>query len=235
MLSYFFLNDTATSEIYTYCHTLSRHDILPNSAHGTAAAVGLHRQIRDHRRGAAGGRRRADELDADRADHRLRPRDDDRDDARRHRPVVDAGRVRAGALQPRRGRAGRAAAGGLPSAEAGGGAGDGLSRGSIGGAARSGRLCRRCGQCGRGGAAVKRFVPFPLLALALFAMWILLTGFSPGHVLLGALVALIVSQSMLSLQVEPPRVRIGWAVVRLSGIVLADIVRSNIEIGRAHV
>src|SRR3546814_15802749 len=59
-------------------------------------------------------------------------------------------------------------------------------------------------------------------------MWILLTGFSPGHVLLGALVALIVSQSMLSLQVEPPRVRIGWAVVRLSGIVLADIVRSNI-------
>jgi len=79
---------------------------------------------------------------------------------------------------------------------------------------------------------VKRFVPFPLLALALFAMWILLTGFSPGHVLLGALVALIVSRSMLSLQVEPPRVRIGWAVVRLSGIVLADIVRSNIAVAK---
>src|SRR3546814_6995328 len=63
-------------------------------------------------------------------------------------------------------------------------------------------------------------------------MWILLTGFSPGHVLLGALVALIVSQSMLSLQVEPPRVRIGWAVVRLSGIVLADIVRSNIAVAK---
>src|SRR3546814_1340315 len=37
---------------------------------------------------------------------------------------------------------------------------------------------------------------------------------------------------MLSLQVEPPRVRIGWAVVRLSGIVLADIVHSNIAVAK---
>src|SRR3546814_13630669 len=28
---YFFFNDTATTEIYTYCHTLSRHDALPIS------------------------------------------------------------------------------------------------------------------------------------------------------------------------------------------------------------
>src|SRR3546814_11763035 len=26
---YFFFNDTATTEIYTYCHTLSLHDALP--------------------------------------------------------------------------------------------------------------------------------------------------------------------------------------------------------------
>src|SRR3546814_17088628 len=63
-------------------------------------------------------------------------------------------------------------------------------------------------------------------------MWILLTGFSPGHVLLGALVALIVSRSMLSLKVEPPRVRVGWAMVRLAAIVLADIVRSNIAVAK---
>src|SRR3546814_12709469 len=63
-------------------------------------------------------------------------------------------------------------------------------------------------------------------------MWILLTGFSPGHVLLGALVALIVSRSMLSLKVEPPRVRVGWAMVRLAAIVLADIVRSNIPVAK---
>ncbi|SCW74552.1 multicomponent K+:H+ antiporter subunit E [Sphingobium faniae] len=79
---------------------------------------------------------------------------------------------------------------------------------------------------------MKRLVPFPLLALALFAMWILLTGFSPGHVLLGALVALIVSRTMLSLRPEPPRVRIGWAMVRLAGLVLADIVRSNMAVAK---
>src|SRR3546814_15846797 len=27
---YFFFNDTATSEIYTYCHTLALHDALPS-------------------------------------------------------------------------------------------------------------------------------------------------------------------------------------------------------------
>src|SRR3546814_10246136 len=29
---YFYFNDTAHTEIYTYCHTLSRHDALPISA-----------------------------------------------------------------------------------------------------------------------------------------------------------------------------------------------------------
>src|SRR3546814_20705117 len=31
MLFYFLFNDTATTEIYTYCHTLSLHDALPIS------------------------------------------------------------------------------------------------------------------------------------------------------------------------------------------------------------
>src|SRR3546814_5128031 len=30
----FFFNDTATTEIYTYCHTLSLHDALPICADG---------------------------------------------------------------------------------------------------------------------------------------------------------------------------------------------------------
>ncbi|BAV66164.1 Na+/H+ antiporter subunit E [Sphingobium cloacae] len=79
---------------------------------------------------------------------------------------------------------------------------------------------------------MKRFLPFPLLATALFAMWILLTGFSPGHILLGALVALIVSRTMLSLAPEPPRVRLGWAFVRLAGLVVVDIIRSNIAVAK---
>src|SRR3546814_16990863 len=34
---FFFFNDTATSEIYTYCHTLSLHDALPISVHPRTA------------------------------------------------------------------------------------------------------------------------------------------------------------------------------------------------------
>lgn len=79
---------------------------------------------------------------------------------------------------------------------------------------------------------MKRLVPFPLLTLGLLGMWILLTGFSPGHVLLGAVVALVASRSMLALKAEPPRVRIGRAMLKLAGIVLADIVRSNIAVAR---
>src|SRR5690606_37422923 len=148
------------------------------------------------------------------------------------RPAVDAGRGRPVAPQPGRGRAHRAAARRLPGADAVGRAGHGLSRGDIGRAARSGRLSFRRRRRASGGerAAMRRLVPYPLLALALFAMWTLLTGFSPGHILLGALVALIVSRSMLSLKPEPPRVRVGWAMVRLAGIVLVDIVRSNIAV-----
>src|SRR3546814_10996644 len=97
-----------------------------------------------------------------------------------------------------------AAAGGLSGPDAVGRAGDGLSGGGVGGAARPGWLSGRRGRrrARRRGGPVKRLVPYPLLALSLFAMWLLLTGFSPGHVLLGALVALIVSRSMLSLTVD---------------------------------
>src|SRR3546814_10411678 len=36
----FFLNDTATTEIYTYRHTLSLHDALPISITGSAEPIG---------------------------------------------------------------------------------------------------------------------------------------------------------------------------------------------------
>lgn len=77
-----------------------------------------------------------------------------------------------------------------------------------------------------------RLVPFPLLALALFVMWVLLTGFSPGHILLGAVVALLVSRVMLTLRAEPPRIRFSMAMVRLAALVLADIIRSNVAVAR---
>ncbi len=77
---------------------------------------------------------------------------------------------------------------------------------------------------------MNRIFPFPLLSASLFGMWVLLTGFSPGHVLLAALVALIIPRVMLMLQVEKPRIRLGWPVVKLAGIVLIDIIRSNFAV-----
>lgn len=79
---------------------------------------------------------------------------------------------------------------------------------------------------------MKRLVPFPLLSAFLFGMWVLLTGFSPGHVLLAALVALIIPRVMLVLGAEKPRIRLGSALIKLVGIVLVDIVRSNIAVFR---
>lgn len=79
---------------------------------------------------------------------------------------------------------------------------------------------------------MRRLAPFPLLALFLFGMWVLLTGFSPGHILLGMVVALLVSRVMLTLKPEKPRIRFSMTIIRLAALVLADIIRSNIAVAR---
>src|SRR3546814_12172298 len=91
ILLFVFFNDTATTEIYTYGHTLSLHDALPiyRAAHRGDARPAL----RGGAAAIAGGKRA----------WQLRAADDHRD--RRHRAVA-AGGVRAGAarhpLPPRR-------------------------------------------------------------------------------------------------------------------------------------
>ncbi|WP_278393018.1 Na+/H+ antiporter subunit E [Sphingobium yanoikuyae] len=79
---------------------------------------------------------------------------------------------------------------------------------------------------------MRRLLPYPLLALALFGMWILLTGFSPGHVVIAAAVGTLGAQIMRRLSPEQPRIRFNRAVVKLAALVIADIVRSNIAVGR---
>ena len=79
---------------------------------------------------------------------------------------------------------------------------------------------------------MRRLIPYPLLSLSLLTMWILLTGFSPGHVLLGGVVALTVSRTMLALEPEDTNMRIGSAMLRLAGMVFVDIIRSNIAVGK---
>lgn len=79
---------------------------------------------------------------------------------------------------------------------------------------------------------IRRAIPFPLLTLALLAMWILLTGFSPGHMLFGAAIAVMVSRTMLSLRPERPTLRLGRAAARLALIVFVDIIRSNVAVAK---
>jgi multicomponent K+:H+ antiporter subunit E len=80
---------------------------------------------------------------------------------------------------------------------------------------------------------MNRWLPYPLLSLALLAMWLLLNqSLSPGHVLLGALLALGGALVLAELQQPQGRVRRGWSVVTLAWLVLVDIVRSNLAVAR---
>jgi multicomponent K+:H+ antiporter subunit E len=88
---------------------------------------------------------------------------------------------------------------------------------------------------------MSRILPYPLLAASLVLMWMLLNAFSLGHFLLGIVVALIASRAVAALQIPKPRLRRWQLIPQLLGIVLYDILRSNIAVagiiltGREHV
>jgi len=73
-------------------------------------------------------------------------------------------------------------------------------------------------------------LPYPLLALALAIMWLLLSGVSPGQLVLAAGVATGASHALAALGEASPAIRRWLAIPELSGIVLYDIALSNIEV-----
>jgi multicomponent K+:H+ antiporter subunit E len=76
-------------------------------------------------------------------------------------------------------------------------------------------------------------VPYPLLSLALLILWLLLNqSVSAGHVILGSVIAVLASWAMAALRPEKPRIRHPGVALRLIGMVLLDILRSNIAVGR---
>jgi len=80
---------------------------------------------------------------------------------------------------------------------------------------------------------MSRFLPFPLIAFSLFALWLLLNqSISPGHILLGGMVGLVGGWALARL--EPPKARLRRlsAICRLAALVLIDILRSNIAVAR---
>ena len=79
---------------------------------------------------------------------------------------------------------------------------------------------------------MKRWLPFPLLSALLLAMWLVLNRtIALGDVLLGALLAVVASLALSSLQ-APAKLRRPRAAVALIALVLVDIVRSNIAVAR---
>src|SRR3546814_19713767 len=79
---------------------------------------------------------------------------------------------------------------------------------------------------------MRRWLPYPLLALSLFIMWLLLNqSLAPGHLALGGAIAVLASRSMATLQPAKPRIR-ARAIPRLAWLVAADIIRSHIAVAR---
>jgi len=80
---------------------------------------------------------------------------------------------------------------------------------------------------------MKRLLPAPLLSALLFVVWLMLNeSASVGHVLLGAALAICVPWFTDRLRPDRPRITSWPSVLRLGGVVLKDIVLSNIEVAR---
>ncbi len=72
--------------------------------------------------------------------------------------------------------------------------------------------------------------PYPLLTGALLLMWLLLTSFSIGNVILGGTVAVFASWTMAALKPSKPRLRKWYLIPKLFAIVMIDVVRSNLAV-----
>jgi len=77
---------------------------------------------------------------------------------------------------------------------------------------------------------MRQLLPYPLLALSLLAMWLLLNGFSVGQLLLGSVIAVAASGAMAALEPKKPRLRRWSAIPGLVWVVFIDILRSNIAV-----
>lgn len=76
-------------------------------------------------------------------------------------------------------------------------------------------------------------LPSPLTSLALFVAWPVLNGSaSAGQLLLGAGLALVIPWLLAPLRPDRSRLRAGATLLRLVGVVVWDVVRSNIDVAR---
>lgn len=77
-----------------------------------------------------------------------------------------------------------------------------------------------------------RLVPHPVLSFLLLLMWLVLTRFSPGHLVLGSIIALTAGWALTGLHPHAPRLRRWDLIAKLIAIVTLDIIRSNVAVAR---
>ncbi|WEF25239.1 Na+/H+ antiporter subunit E [Paracoccus sp. S3-43] len=77
-----------------------------------------------------------------------------------------------------------------------------------------------------------RLFPHPVLSLCLVFLWLMLTRFSLGYLILGAGLSLVAGWAYSALHSAKPRIRRWQAIPRLALTLFTDIVRSNIAVTR---
>lgn len=75
-----------------------------------------------------------------------------------------------------------------------------------------------------------RFLPYPILTACLAVMWLLLAGFTSGQLVLAVLVAMGSAQALKALGEASPPVKRWILVAKFTGVVLYDIIRSNVAV-----
>ncbi len=77
---------------------------------------------------------------------------------------------------------------------------------------------------------LQRVLPFPSLSLILWLSWLLLSGFSAGHALLGAVLAVVLPLTTRPFWPNVPRIRNLPRMFSFVVVVLYDIVVANIAV-----
>ena len=78
---------------------------------------------------------------------------------------------------------------------------------------------------------MKRWLPAPLLSLALLVLWLLLNqSIAAGHLLIGTMAALVLPRLLAPLRPAAGGVRGPRAALRLIGAVAIDVVRSALQV-----
>lgn len=76
-------------------------------------------------------------------------------------------------------------------------------------------------------------LPYPLLSAAVVATWLLLNApLTPGSALLALIMGLVVPTVMRALRPAPVRVRARGTLIRFTGTIVSDMVRSNLDVAR---